>query len=118
MNTKAKKYDVIDGPNRDTLFDACKYSYDKNMRIQVGFTIAAAYTTSKKSGKAAYIPMDATDFRICSIGHEDGSGKSLIIQGYCKADVRPFGTGVYRTYKFDMYYHTGDRRGFVEFVEY
>lgn len=114
MNTKAKKtYDILNGPNRDLLFDACKYAYDKDVKVQVEFTIATGYTAPKESGKAAYVPMDVADFRIHTIGHEDGSGKSLLLKGFCKANTIPFGRGNYRAYVFDMYYDVRDRKGWI-----
>ena len=36
MNTKKEKYyDIVAGPNKDALFDACKYAFSKTARLEV-----------------------------------------------------------------------------------
>ena len=93
MDTKKRRqFEIIDGPNKDTLFDACKYAYIKNgSTIATEFTVALGYTMPKNHPAAACVPMSITDITIVGIEHEDGSGKSLNLKGYCKADLNSFG---------------------------
>lgn len=118
MDTK-KVYGIIAGPNKDILFDACKYAYSKNSTIKVDFTVVIGYTAPPSDPRSAYIPMKIGDFKIVGITHEDGSGESFLLQGYCKADLSSTG-GVstsYSDYRFKAYYNAKSRRGHVKFVE-
>ena len=109
MDTKF--YDIVKGPSKDALFDACKYAYGKNS-IYVDFTVAAGYTASMSSHQAAYKPMAVDNIVICSIGHEDGSGESFILQGYCNANVDSL---IYKSHRFVAHYNTKKRRGKISF---
>lgn len=115
MNTN--HYDIVNGPNKDTLFDACKYAYAKNSDITVDFAVAAGYTAPVSSHQAAYIPMSVIDIRICGIEHEDGSGESFNLKGYCSANLSSSGErgAVYKSYGFVAYYNTKKRKGWISF---
>ena len=110
MNTNQKKekyYDIVNGPNKDALFDACKYACIKNAFIPVTFDIAIGYTMPKSNPNCAYFPMDVKDFRVMGIENEDGSGESFNIHGYAKKD----GIQV----RFKGYYNTKQRNGVMHF---
>ena len=117
MNTK-KTYDIITGPSKDALFDACKYAYNKYVRYHIGLTIAIGYTLPKDNPGSAYITMTITDIILAGIEHEDGSGENLNLHGYCKADLNSFeatSTKNYKSYRFKAYYNCKNRKGWITF---
>ena len=109
MDTNKREYDIVGGPNRDVLFDACKYAYNKNVKFSVEFTVAIGYTMPKDDPRSAYVPMEIGDFKVCGIEHEDGSGESFNVHGYCRAKVNLSAES--RTYNFEAYYNTKNREG-------
>ena len=114
MNTKGIKersYEIVNGPNKDTLFDACKYAYSKTVKFAIGFGVAAGYTMPRNHPGCAYVPMDMSNVTICGIEHEDGSGESLIIHGFCKAALH----GSSESYRFKAYYNAKNRTGTIVF---
>ena len=121
MNTNDERYfDVVNGPNKDALFDACKYACGKGGKVDVNFDVAIAYTMPKNDPGCAYVPMAITDFRIIGIEHEDGSGVSFNLHGYCKADLYSFfgkDGATYKPYRFKMYYNSKSREGSIAFEE-
>lgn len=124
MDTKeaivgAKYYDIVGGPNRAILFDACKYAYDKNVKLAVDFKIVIGYTTSADNPGCTYMMMAATDFLIGGIEHEDGSGEKFNLTGYCKADPEYSGNTLdYKSYRFMAHYDVKKRKGFITFFEH
>ena len=122
MNTKKteKKYfDIVNGPSRDMLFDACKYAYDKSAKVNVYFEVAVGYTAPKGNSKRAYFAMYIKDFKVTSLEHEDGSGEGFNLRGYCTADPCAVGHVVidYKPYKFKAYYNTKTRKGSIALIE-
>ena len=121
MNTKKatddRYYEIVSGPNTDKLFDACKYAYDKTSIVAIDFSIAVGYTMPKDHPGSAYIPMSITDIVITSVEHEDGSGESFNLHGYCKADLRTLNKAYadYKPYRFKAYYNTKHREGCISF---
>ena len=121
MDTKKeqkKLYDILDGPNKDSLFDACKYAYNSNVGIAVHFTVAVGYTLPKDNPNSAYIPMSISDIRIIGITHEDGSGESFLLYGYCNADLNSFAKNFNNTkpYSFEAYFDARSRKGWISFT--
>ena len=123
MNTTDLKerttFNIEKGPNRDTLFDALKYAYSKDgARVPVSFEIASGYTMPPGEPGRAYLRMAAKNFRITGITHEDGSGASLILTGYCDADTRVSYSQVeYKNRRFEAYYNTKRRTGRITFFD-
>ena len=121
MNTKKneneRSFDIVAGPNRDMLFDACKYAYSKSVRIPVDFTVAIGYTMPKHHPGCAYVPMFVSDIKIIGIEHEDGSGESFNLRGYCKADADSTvgSAATCKLYNFKAYYNTKSRSGHIKF---
>lgn len=112
MNTNQKKekyYDIVNGPNKDTLFDACKYACIKGANIPLFFDVAAGYTMPKGHPGCANIIMPTSDFKIIGIENEDGSGESFNLHGYVKRS----GT----QYRFKAYYNTKRREGSISFFK-
>jgi hypothetical protein len=122
MNTresKPKSFEIVAGPSRDMLFDACKYAYSKHAHVAVDFAVATGYTMPRANPGCACIQMQISDVKICGIEHEDGSGESFNLHGYCKANLGSFGTtkAVRKPYRFKAYYNARTRKGFITFIE-
>ena len=117
MNTKsvAYRYDIINGPSKSALFDACMYVYNKDAKIAVNFTISQGYSNDTNDATKLYLPLPVTNINITGIEHEDGSGESFILKGYCNVDkdylLRKENTYRYRYSRFSAYYNTGNRKG-------
>lgn len=123
MNTKKieikerhyKICEIVNGPNKDTLFDACKYAYSKTT-IAIDFGVAAGYTMPRDHPGCAYVPMDMSDVVIRGIEHEDKSGEHFIIHGICKTTL-PRSSDSAKFYKFNAYYDSKTRTGTITFFE-
>jgi hypothetical protein len=122
MNTTknaTRSYGITAGPNKDTLFDACKYAYSDTANVTVNFSVALGYTAPKDDPGCAYIPMPIADIIISEIAHEDGSGESFNLRGYCKAvlDTSFVGDANLEPYRFEAYYNTKRRKGVISFTK-
>ena len=119
ISTTKRSYDIIAGPNKDALFDACKYAYNKSAKISIDFAVVLGYTTPTDNPGCAYIPMSLTDIKISGIEHEDGSGESFNLRGYCKADpcFRREDNMHYKSYEFRAYYNSKSRKGRINLIE-
>ncbi len=121
MNTKKTElatrfFDIVSGPNKDTLFDACKYAYNESANVPIDLRIAVGYTMPEGNPGRAYIPMHIREILIVSIEHECGSGESFNIRGYCEADLDSLGgKAVYQPYQFKAYYSSKTRKGTISF---
>ena len=111
MNTERKLFEITAGPCKDMMFDACKYAYSKTAQIPIDFTVIVGYTRPKDTPGAASIPIKIGDIKIASIQHEDGSGESFNLEGFCKASINDD----YRAYSFEAYYDTRSRKGVISF---
>ena len=80
--TTSYEYLIFGGPNRDTLFDACKYAYDKDAVTPIFFGVAEGYTAPLSDPGCAYAALEMSVTKINGISHEDGSGVSFNIRGY------------------------------------
>lgn len=98
MNTKY--FTIIDGPNKDLLFDAVKYAYSQQVRVNTNFTISI-------DPKLANVCFIKKMRRIVGVEHEDGSGDSFNIHGYVLVCL--FGKDVEA--RFRAYYNTRTRKG-------
>lgn len=118
MSTKnsetEKFFDIVAGPNKDRLFDACKYAYDNTTQIPIHFTVANGYTAPKGNPGCAYAVMFIKDVVISSIEHEDGSGENFNLCGYCNVDsVFIKDTPTHTSFRFRAYYNTRTRSGYI-----
>ena len=52
-STEKRLYDIVAGPSKAMLFDACKYAYAKTAKLPVDFTIAIRYTLPTKHNPKA-----------------------------------------------------------------
>lgn len=97
---------IIDGPTVDRIWDSAKHSQDKHgARIPVSFTVDGQFTVDGRfpTPAEAGTLKRTQNWRITGVVHEDGSGDSLIISGYCKDGF------------FEGYYKGSSRTGFIEF---
>lgn len=130
MGTKSKQeslpvkfnYEIVDGPSRETLFDALKYAYDDNVVISATFTVAPQEWNLPNQEPRPIFPAKTKSWRITHISHEDGSGYSFNIEGYCKANLRRHvttyeGRTGYLMYRFKSYYNCRTRKGRIELTE-
>ena len=94
---------IIGGPDKEMLFVCCQHAYGDSVSITAKFKI---------TGEAAIAQI--VDAQICGIEHEDGSGHSFNLRGYCTAklgsDVVP------EPYKFEAYYNTATNDGCLYLV--
>lgn len=120
MNTTVKNvtncFSIIDGPSKSVLFDACLYSYSKDTKIAVNFTIPQAYSNhGSNNATKLYLPLPVINIKITGIEHEDGSGESFLLKGYCDVDkdhlLRGDNTYRYRYSRFSAYYNAKSRKG-------
>ena len=119
-STEKRLYDIVAGPSKAMLFDACKYAYAKTAKLPVDFTIAIRYTLpTKHNPQSTFVQMAITDIKICGIEHEDGSGESFNLHGYCKADTSPFAktSPAYKAYRFKAYYNSKSRKGNISLID-
>ncbi|MBR2587276.1 hypothetical protein IKE71_02790 [Candidatus Saccharibacteria bacterium] len=114
MNTN-RYYDIMNGPSRDTLFDACKYAHTKDARIPINFSVAASYTATRSCHNRAYVPMEMFSVNIFGIEHEDGSGDSFNLHGNCYVTLDTPKT--YTLCRFYSYYNTKTRKGCICFYD-
>ena len=118
MNTsKSVAYAIINGPSKSALFDSCKYCYSMDVKVNVNFTISQGYSNHSNDATKLYLPMQIADIAITGIQHEDGSGESFNLEGYCCADIDYYekkcytNTYFYENYRFSAYYNTESRTG-------
>ena len=110
MNAE-KSYRIERGPNSATIFDACRYVYAKNVNFDIKFAIAESYTAPLDDPNCRFFPMQAKDFRIISIEHEDETGDALILRGFC----RVIEDGKFEYFEFCAHYNTQTRNGNIVF---
>ena len=113
-------FEIANGPSRDAIFDAIKYAYDDEAKIPLEFLLAHGYTMPQGSPGQAIVPVKTKAWRLTSVQHEDGSGVSFNIEGYCKANLRlstPERAIGYLAYRFKAYYNCRSRNGMIELTE-
>lgn len=89
MNAVNESFKIKNGPNKDMLFDACKYAREGGNKISISFQLEP--------------PAKIEEVDILAISHEDGSGQSFNIEGYCRYGGQIRG--------FKAYYNTRLRTG-------
>ncbi len=119
MNTSTRSFEIVNGPSRDTLFDACKYAYDRQTTISVDFSVAIGYTTPPSQSQSGYIPMKLKNIRIDGIRHKNSSGTKFDLYGFCDADLEIYRykyTASWKHYQFRATYDSKCRTGEITFV--
>ncbi|MBR6505239.1 hypothetical protein IKT18_00110 [Candidatus Saccharibacteria bacterium] len=113
-NSYGKNYEIVKGPNRDRLIDAFKYAYDEE-NINLGFDVSIGNVTSPQGEVTDNLLAKIKKMVVQTISHEDGSGHSFNLKGYCYATIT-FG-GREKVYNFDAYYNANTRKGTIRFRE-
>ena len=117
MNTE-KNFDVVNGPCKDLLFDACKYACRKEAEVIPKFSIAQYYIgDARDNTKRMAVYMPVKNFYIMGIDNEDGSGESWNVRGSVDADLdnRDSKHPDWTHYRFFMYYNSRRREGVITF---
>ncbi|MGI6612525.1 MAG: hypothetical protein ACOX0Z_03075 [Candidatus Nanosyncoccaceae bacterium] len=116
--TATRTFSIEGGPNKDRLCDAFKYAYSEADTIDIDFSVVIGYTMPPSDPGCAYVLMPISDVKITSLQHEDGSGESFNIGGYCKADLTHSGGRRAPTVcRFEAYYNAKTRKGKISFSE-
>jgi hypothetical protein len=68
---------IQNGPAAHVIFDHVKYAYDDAVMIPVTFTLKQGLPQP-----GGHVMWQTVEPRIIMVGHEDGSGQSLLIEGY------------------------------------
>jgi hypothetical protein len=110
ITIKSRNYEIVNGPSRDTLFDACKYACTETAKITIDLSVAIAYTMPLDHPGCACVPMDIHDVTIYGIEHDNGTGYCFILRGYCKAILSEASKEA-KLYKFEAHYNTKTRSG-------
>lgn len=96
-------FNIEGGPSADRLIDSFKYAYSKEVKVPVSFTVV------REKGDHKYAISEVTSAHIATMAHEDGSGHSFNLTGYCQI---PSG----ETKKFLAYYNTKTRKGTMSII--
>lgn len=119
MNTSEKRmWKIVNGPNRDRLFDAMKYAYDDDVRIPINFQVIYGTTMPTVHPACANIYLQMRNIRVASIQHECGSGYSFNIEGYLKTRLDnpcEIIESEMHEYRFVAYYNADTREGTISF---
>ena len=110
----AGRFDILNGPSRGQIFDACQYGCDKNSHINLDFSVMEGYSDSPSNPGALTFLFKIEDLAVTGIKHEDESGHNFIIEGFCKIDLSHRKWGMTRNH-FKAFYNTKTRTGKMEF---
>lgn len=113
---KGKYYNIVRGPGRDTLFDACKYTYDRRSFVAVDFEVALV-PPFRPGG--AFVAMKIKNLHINGIEHDGNGGVAFMLKGTCKADLNPHTSTApeWCNYRFEAYYNTERKTGHIVFTK-
>ena len=95
--SSSARYNLTDGPSADRIWDHAKYSQTSGVEIPLQFT-----TDCRLGGLVETSAWLILRPSIIQVGHEDGSGHPLMIEGYLHGEY------------FRGYYHARTRTGFIE----
>ncbi len=120
MNTKMYTYHpIMDGPSIDRLFDACKYAYSiSEVKIDFSVRIGKTIASNGDPGRSLDVLAMTSDWKVVAIEHEDGSGESFNLKGYCSlqntdpTSNKPVSSQV----SFVAFYQPKTRQGQIKFL--
>ena len=108
-------FSIINGPSKSVLFDSCLYAYSKDVKVHVNFAISQGCSNHGDDATKLHLLLPVTNIKITGIEHEDGSGESFILKGYCYVDkdhlLRGDHTYRYKYSRFSAYYDAKSRKG-------
>ena len=82
---RTKHMDVVRAPDIDLIAKAFAHHYDKNIRIELGFTILPQ---GRKEGSGC-LPLNAKDFGIEVMEYDEDDKDLVHLYGKCRATVSP-----------------------------
>lgn len=107
FEVKNVKFEIVNGPSRDMIFDSMKYSYET--RIPLEFEIVKGYSGPKDDPTSAAMLLNTRDIEVHTIQHEDGTGFKFNLKGYL--DVKD--DRGYLPRKFKAFYNAKTRKGTI-----
>ncbi len=109
--------DIVAGANGDALLDACKRAHENDAELPTNFNVTISYAEPNNSPGHAEIKVAISSIKIAKIKHENDSGESFNLQGYCKADLDSSANVACELYGFEAYYNAKTRKGHITFIE-
>ena len=100
-----KKYNIVNGPNKDQIFEACKHTYDK---VPIDLVISFGIVPPEN----AYYVAKTENTRFSKIEYEDGSGEKLNLAGYCEIQLP--GDRI-TSREFEAFYNAKTHEGQISF---
>ena len=124
MSTTSKSvafcYEIFNGPSKSVLFDSCLYAYSKDAKVHVNFAVSQGCSNHGNDATKMHLMMQITDIVITGIQHEDASGESFNLEGYCTVDIdypiRNDGVCRYQYRRFTAYYNSKSRKGTITLI--
>lgn len=117
MDASRSYFDITSGPSKDSLFDCCKYSFEKESNICIYFTVDRTRPKDRPNSNRG--PIKITNVKIHGIEYEDGCGENFNLYGQCRANLNPTDKDAPKLpYKFEAYYSTKNRKGCMGFYDY
>ena len=108
MNTR--RFDIIDGPNRDMIFEAMKYVFDDGVVIPIKFDIVSWYSMPPTTDGCTKALLNTKRIKIEEIKHIDETGHMLKLAGCLEAKL----STEFLPYQFESLYNTATRKGSIK----
>ena len=119
-NSVTNCFSIFSGPSKSVLFDSCLYAYSKDVKVHVNFGISQGCLNDGNDATKMHLMLQITDIVITGIQHEDASGESFNLEGYCKVDIdyhiRNDGVCRYQYRRFTAYYNSKSRKGTITLI--
>ena len=112
MSNNKETYEISTGPSRDAIIDHFKYLHDKDSNVKIEFFVIEGLSMPEGDPGCAAVGMDVDNWHIHTIQHEDGSGHSFNLEGWCCPKIK--GKRVYADFK--AYYSARTRKGTITFI--
>lgn len=106
FKVKSVTYNIINGPNRDAIYDAMKYQYE--IKIPIKFMIEKSHNSDGTTNL-----MTTRNLIIASIEHESGTGYDLNLAGFIDVMVNES----WHPYRFKIYYNVKTRKGHITLIK-
>lgn len=107
---------ILDGPSRSTLFEECKNAHDGGPPDDTRSIFVVSTKKELRGKKGRHLQISTCGFCVTGIKHSDGSGRSFIVRGTCKAGFTWGHEDVeYHVYSFRAVYNTTEKNGVIFF---
>ena len=119
MNSGNGMYNIVEGPDCEALFEACRWVLEPEMKKEVVFRVQLERAVSYDATKIRVDDVPICDWRVLGINHVADSKDVLLIEGDCMADLRfmTHQNPSYRRQRFRAQYDTKLFRGMIVFFE-